>query len=187
MKRRSTLGAALALAVAVIMTIAACGSSQSGTPTANTTAATGETGGAVPTLPSELSALTAELSALTNLSLPSDLTLPSDLSFPSELTGAVNADCLTVAFAYASVGLSAAAVALGGSSQFDAAQLRQSIAELQDAVPAEVADDVQALADVAAQADGKSLNEVGDLLNSDQFTNASNNIAAWLDQNCGGG
>jgi hypothetical protein len=196
MRSRHALAAALALSVVTILTVAACGSSVQGSAQVNTAAAesatsetsaqttserTGRTSVAVPTELSDLSSMLNDLS--TELSVPTDLSLPTeltDLSIPD-----YNSDCLTVAFAYAGIGL-AAFGSYGGQGDFDAAELQKQIDELTGSVPAEIAPDVQALGEVAAEANGKSLVEAGQLFESEKWTTASDNISKWLDANCGG-
>lgn len=204
MRNRSTVTAALALAAATILTIAACGSSVTGSAQANQAAAasaeqqtsetsrTSETSErttedlSVPTeLPTDLSDLTADLSALQSV-LPSDLSIPSDLSdlsIPSNL--GLDSSCLTVALAYASVGL-ALLPALGGTGSFDATQLQSAVTSLASEVPSELSGDVQALAEVAQEANGKSLVDVSTLLDSDKYTTATKHIEDWVSTNCGG-
>ncbi len=201
MRNRSTVTAALALAAATILTIAACGSSVPGSAQPNQAAAasaesetsqTSETSErttedlSVPTqLPTDLSDLTADLSALQSV-LPSDLSIPSeltDLSIPSNL--GLDSPCLTVALAYASVGL-ALLPALGGTGNFDATQLQSAVTSLAEEVPSELAGDVQALAEVAQEANGKSLIDVSTLLDSDKYTTATKHIEDWVSANCGG-
>ena len=207
MRNRSTVTAALALAAATILTIAACGTSVTGSAQPNQAAAvsaeseTSQTSGtsrsaqtsarttqdlSVPTeLPTDLSDLTAELSALQSV-LPSDLSIPSeltDLSIPSNL--GLDSSCLTVALAYASVGL-ALLPALGGTGTFDATQLQSAVTSLSSEVPSELSGDVQALAEVAQEANGKSLIDVSTLLDSDKYTTATKHIEDWVSTNCGG-
>ena len=201
MRNRSTVTAALALAAATILTIAACGSSVTGSAQPNQAAAvsaesetsrTSETSErtsedlSVPTeLPTDLSDLTADLSALQSV-LPSDLSIPSDLtdlSIPSNL--GLDSPCLTVALTYASVGL-ALLPALGGTGNFDATQLQSAVTSLGKEVPSELAGDVQALAEIAQEANGKSLIDVSTLLDSDKYTTATKHIEDWVSTNCGG-
>jgi len=201
MMNRSTVTAALALAAATILTIAACGSSVTGSAQPNQAAAasaesetsqTPETSArttedlSVPTeLPTDLSDLTADLSALQSL-LPSDLAIPSeltDLSIPSNL--GLDSPCLTVALAYASVGL-ALLPALGGTGNFDATQLQSAVTSLAEEVPSELAGDVQALAEVAQEANGKSFTDVIALTESEKYTTATKHIEDWTSTNCGG-
>ena len=201
MRNRSTVTAALALAAATILTIAACGSSITGSAQPNQSAAasaesvTSETSErtsedlTIPTeFPTDLSQLSADLSALqsalpSDLSIPSDLGLPSDLSIPSNL--GLDSPCLTVALAYASVGL-ALLPALGGTGTFDATQLQSAITSLAAEVPPELAGDVQALAEVAQEANGKSFTDVIALTESEKFTTATKHIEDWTTANCGG-
>jgi hypothetical protein len=203
MRNRSTITAALALAAATIFTIAACGSSVTGSAQPNQSAAasavsetsqtsrtseTSERTSEELTIPTDLSQLSAELSALqsglpSDLSIPSDLGIPSGLSIPSNL--GLDSPCLTVALAYASVGL-ALLPALGGNGTFDATQLQSAITSLAAEVPPELAGDVQALAEVAQEANGKSLVEVSELLDSEKYTTATKHIEDWTTANCGG-
>jgi len=203
MRNRSTVSAALALAAATILTIAACGSSVTGSAQPNQSAAasadsetsqtsrtseTSERTSEELTIPTDLSQLSAELSALqsglpSDLSIPSDLGIPSDLSIPSNL--GLDSPCLTVALAYASVGL-ALLPALGSTGTFDATQLQSAITSLAAEVPPELAGDVQALAEVAQQANGKSFTDVIALVDSEKYTTATKHIEDWTTANCGG-
>jgi hypothetical protein len=136
-----------------------------------------------------LSELTSLLSDLpTDLSLPSDF--PSDLSIPSDLGDlnipGYNPECLTVSLAYASIFLATYPALLGGDGSFDASELQKAIGDLSGQVPPEIAGDIQALSEVAAEANGKTLTEVGQLFESDKFTTATDNIEAWTNANCGG-
>lgn len=208
MRSRHALTAALALSVVTILTVAACGSSVQGSAQVNTAAAESATSSTTSsstttsartsdrtsraTEPTDLSDLSSMLNDLsTELSVPTDLSLPSDLTFPTELSDLTdipgyNSDCLTVSFAYLGIGLAAFGT-LGGQGTYDAAELEKSLQELTASVPPEIAADVQALTEVAAEANGKSLAEAGQLFESDKFTTASDNISKWLDANCGGG
>jgi hypothetical protein len=136
-------------------------------------------------LPTDLSELTALLSGL-----PTDLSLPSDLSIPSDLGDlnipGYNPECVTVALAYGSILLATYPALLGGDGAFDATQLQKAISDLSGQVPPEIAGDIQALGEVAAEANGKTLTEVGQLFESDKFTTATDNIEAWTNANCGG-
>ncbi len=118
-----------------------------------------------------------------DLSIPSDLGIPSDLSIPSDL--GLDSPCLTVALAYASVGL-ALLPALGGSGTFDATQLQSAVTTLAAGVPADLAGDVQALAEVAQEANGKSFTDVVTLVDSEKYTTATKHIEDWMTANCGG-
>jgi galactitol-specific phosphotransferase system IIB component len=202
MRSRRALTAALALSVVTILAVAACGSSVQGSAQVNTAAAETATSAETTadrttertsraTEPTDLSDLSSMLNDLTTeLSVPTDLSLPSDLTFPTELSDLTdipgyNSDCLTVSFAYLGIGLAAFGT-LGGQGTYDAAELKKSLDELTASVPAEIAADVQALNEVAAEANGKSLAEAGQLFESEKFTTASDNISKWLDANCGG-
>jgi hypothetical protein len=199
MRSRHTLTAALALSVVTILAVAACGSSVQGSAQVNTAAAesatsaqtTSERTGRTSVEATDLSDLSSMLNDLsTELSVPTDLSLPSDLTFPTELTGLTdipgyNSDCLSVSFAYLGIGLAAFGT-LGGQGSYNAADLQKSLDELTASVPPEIAADVQALNEIAAEANGKSLAEAGQLFESEKFTTASDNISKWLDANCGG-
>jgi hypothetical protein len=214
MRSRSAVTAALALAAATILAVAACGSSVSGSAAVNSTAAetiaatTSTTATTTDTstestetsdpstelsipsdLPTELSALLSGLP--TDISLPSDF--PTDISIPSDLSDLGNLNipgynpaCLTVSLAYASIFLATYPALLGGSEAFDAGDLQKAINDLSAQVPPEIAGDIQALNEVAAEANGKTLTEVGELFNSEKFTTATNHIEAWTTANCGG-
>lgn len=201
MRSRRALTAALALSVVTILAVAACGSSVQGSAQVNSAAAESATSTATTstgttsartsraTEPTDLSDLSSMLNDLsTELSVPTDLSLPSDLTFPTELTDLTNipgynSDCLSVSFAYLGIGLAAFGT-LGGQGTYDAAELKKSLDELTASVPPEIAADVQALNEVAADANGKSLAEAGQLFESEKFTTASDNISKWLDANC---
>jgi hypothetical protein len=212
MRSRSTVTAALALAAATILAVAACGSSVSGSAAVNTAAAasiesstsastesttstestdsSADTSEATTTtaLPTDLSELTALLSGLpTDLSLPSDL---SDLSIPSDLGDlnipGYNPACITVALASGSILLATYPALLGGDGAFDATELQKAISDLSGPVPPEIAGDIQALGEVAAEANGKTLTEVSQLFDGDKFKTATDHIEAWITANCGG-
>jgi hypothetical protein len=200
MRSRSTVTAALALAAATILAVAACGSSVSGSAAVNsaaaetvvaTTATSAQTSTSstetseptdltIPSLPSELSALLSGLP--TDASLPGDF--PTDISIPSDFRRA--ADCLTVGLAYASITVATLPAQLGGSGTFDSGELQKAIDDLSGSVPPEIAEDIQALNEVAAEANGKSLAEVGELVNGEKFTTATDHIQAWTTAHCGG-
>ena len=205
MRSRSTITAALALAAATILAVAACGSSVTGSAQPNTAVAqTMETSAPEVTdatdIPTDLSELTSmlgelpgdvsvpsELNDLTNLSLPSDLTFPSDLSDLTNLEiPGYNSECLSVASAYASISLALLPVLFGGTEQFDAGELQASLDSLSGSVPDELKGDIQTLSDLAAQAGGKTLTEAAEILDSSEYTAASDNIDAWITANCGG-
>lgn len=203
MRSRFTITAALALAATTILAVAACGSSVTGAAQANSAAAdiqsaldsasvsipselTDQT--AIPTDLDELTSMLGELpteysvpSELTDLSLPSDLAELTDLSIPN-----FNGDCIAVASAYASVTFALLPVLFGGSESFDASELQTTLDSLSGSVPPELAGDIQALTDLASQASGKSLTEASQILDSEQWTTASDNIDAWITANCGG-
>ena len=207
MRSRSTITAALALAAATILAVAACGSSVTGEAQANSAAAeiqsavdsasvsipsdlTDQT--AVPTDMDELTSMLGELP--TEFSVPSELSdLPTDLSFPSDLSELTDlsipgysGDCIAVASAYASVTFALLPVLFGGSDQFDASELQTTLDSLSGSVPPELADSIQTLSDLASEASGKSLTEASQILDSAEWTAASDQIDAWITDNCGG-
>lgn len=199
MRSRSTITAAFALAAATILAVAACGSSVTGSATPNPVAA--ETVAGDTSIPSDLTDATAvptDIDELTSMlgELPTDFSMPSDLtdlSIPSELSELTdlsipgyNGECLTVAGAYASISLALLPVLFGGDENFDAGELETSLSSLAGSVPPELQADIQTLSDLATQANGKSLTEAGELLESAEWTTASDNISAWLDANCSG-
>jgi hypothetical protein len=207
MRSRSTITAALALAAVTILAVAACGSSVTGAAQANSAAAELQSALdsvelSIPSeltdqtaVPTDLDALTSMLGELpTELSVPSELSdLPTDLSFPSDLSDLTdlsipgyNGDCIAVASAYASVTFALLPVLFGGSEQFDAGELQATLDSLSGSVPPELAGDIQTLTDLAAQSSGKSLTEASELLDSQEWTTASDNIDAWITANCGG-
>jgi hypothetical protein len=214
MRSRSTVTAALALAAVTILAVAACGSTVSGSAAVNTAAAvsvesstsassqstestestqsTETADQTTPTaLPTDLSELTALLSGLpTDLSLPSDLSDLSDLSIPSDLGDlnipGYNPACVTVALAYGSILLATYPALLGGDGAFDATGLQKAISDLSGQAPPEIAGDIQALGEVASEANGKTLTEVSELFDGDKFKTASDHIEAWTNTNCGG-
>ena len=191
MRSRHALTAALTLGVVTILTVAACGSSVQGSAQVNAAAAesatsaqttsqrTGRTSVNATDL-SELSSMLNELS--TELSVPTDLSLPSDLTFPTELSGFYNDDCLAVVAGYAAI----AGAILGGSSTVEGQDLQQYLDQFGGEVPAELAPDVQALKEIAEEAQGKDLLALGELFSSEKYTTADAHVQAWIEANCGG-
>ncbi len=205
MRSRHALTAALALSVVTILTVAACGTSVQGSAQVNTAAAetmtTSSSERSTPTRTSRTSAPATDLSDLSSMlnDLPTDLSVPSDLtdlSLPTELTDlsdlsdipGLSTPCLSVSLAYLSVAFAPLATLGGGSGQYDVSDLKNAIAELQSSgeIPPEIAPDIQTLADLTAQLEGKSLADAGQVFESQQFTTASDNVSKWLDANCGG-
>lgn len=184
MRTRHALTAALALSVVTILTVAACGSSVQGSAQVNSAAAEAVTSVDATDL-SDLSSMLNELS--TGLTVPSDF--PTDLTFPSDLNipGYTNA-CISVSLAYLSVGLAPLATLAGGSSPYDASQLKQALEDLRSSgeIPPEIAPDIDALATLADQASTGSLSDAAQLFESQEFVTASDHISAWLDTNCSG-
>lgn len=198
MRSRRSLTAALALSVVTILAVAACGSSVQGSaqvnPAAAESATSAETSSERTGRPSvdatELSELSSMLGDLpTDLSVPSDLSIPTDLTFPTDLNipGYSNA-CISVSLAYLSVTLAPLATLAGGSSEYDASELKKSLEDLRNSgeIPPEIAPDIETLATLADQAGGGTLSDAGQLFGSQEFVTASDNISAWLDANCGG-
>lgn len=211
MRNRSTITAAFALAAATILAVAACASSVTGSAQPNSVAAQTMS---IPTsaetslpdridpssLQSDLAEITSMLSDLptdlsipTDLTFPTDFTLPTDFTIPSDLADLTNLNipgyngaCLSVASAYASISLALLPTLFGGTDAFNAGDLQATLNSLAGQVPPELAGDIQALGEVAAEASGKSLSDASALFESDKFTTASNNIDAWLTANCGG-
>lgn len=209
MRSRSTIIAALFLAAATIVTVAACGSTVTGSAELNTTAAQTVTStsstrtstsseetsdSSTRSVPTDLSELTALLSGLpTDLSIPTDFTLPTDFTIPSDFADLTNLNipgyngaCLSVASAYASISLALLPALFGGNDGFNAGDLQKALDSLGSNVPAELVPDFQTMASVAAEANGKSLTEASQLLDGDEFTTAQSHIDAWLTANCGG-
>ena len=209
MSTRSTLFAALSLAAVTILAVAACGNSVSGSAQPNPAA---ETASLETSLPSELTAdttLPTDLSDLTSLlgDLPTGGDVPTDLGGLGSLlnnlpTGALPTDlgdlnnlnipglapgCLAVAGAYANISLALLPALLGGNGSFNSGDLENTLNSLGGTVPAELAPDIQALGEVAAEANGKSLTDVSNLLSSEKYTTADKHISDWLDANCNGG
>jgi hypothetical protein len=210
MAHRSSITASLALAGATIVLVAACGAQIAGSAEPDPAAVVS----AIPTeIPSELTDLSLELSIPTELSdlsipelselsqltelsdlltaLPTNLTdlgIPTDLSVPTQLSEVLSfsESCIAITFALAGVGFATLGAYLGGSDSFDAGAFAQAVQELAGAAPPESAADVQALREVAAETQGKTLSEAGAILNGEKYTTATNNITQWVDANCGG-
>jgi hypothetical protein len=213
MRTRSTVTAAFALAAATILAVAACGSSVSGSAQPNSAAvvagASSETtsgpattpGGTsdrltLPTaIPTNLSDLASELSGLAtaiptdpNLSKLQDLTslVPSGV-IPSALLG-LSATCAPVYGLTVVLQLMPYLTALGGQTVYDGSDLDSALKDLTEAsgqFPPEIAKDIQAIADVAKAADGKTYAEADELLKGEKFTTAAKDISDWYKANCG--
>ncbi len=233
MTSRFTITAALAAAVAIV-TVAACGSSVTGSAQPNAAAAA--TAATAPGSPSSSTSPTSTIptttsrtstsdtttsrtsssdtttsrtsssdtttsrtstsatsSLPTDLTVPTDFTVPTDLSLPSDLSELTNlsipgysGECLSVSSAYAGVTLAMIPVFFGGTESFNAGDLQKTLDSLSGNVPAEIAPDLQAIADLAAQSNGKSMTDAAALLQSDQFTTAQNHIEQWLTAHCNG-
>jgi len=214
MRTRSTVTAAFALAAATILAVAACGSSVGGSAQPNSAAAVagaettsepattaGGTSGrlTLPTaVPTNLSDLASELSGLAT-AIPTDLSVPN-LSNLQDLTSLVPSGVISSAL----LGLSATCApvygltvvlqlmpyltALGGQTVYDGSDLDSALKDLTDAsgqFPPEIAKDIQAIAEVAKAADGKTYAEADELLKSEKFTTAAKDISDWYKANCG--
>jgi len=202
MRSRHALTAALALGVVTILTVAACGSAVQGSAQVNSAAAetmttsssaqttsarTSRTSTAAPTNLSDLSSMLNDLS--TDLSVPTDLSFPTDLTDLSNLNiPGYNNACISVSLAYLSVTLAPLATLAGGSSQYDASDLKNALTELRNSgdIPPEIAPDIDKLAQLADQAGSGSLSDAAQLFQSQDFITASDNVSKWLDANCGG-
>lgn len=199
MRSRHALTAALALSVVTILTVAACGSSVQGAAQVNSTAAETMTSAESSTTrtarPSvedtELSDLSSMLNDLSTVSVPTDF--PTDLTFPTDFSdlnipGYSNA-CISVSLAYLSVTLAPLSTLAGGSSQYDATELKKALEDLRNSgeIPPEIAPDIDKLAALADQSASGSLSDAAELFQSPDFVTASDNISAWLDSNCSGG
>ena len=211
MRTRSTVTAAFALAAATILAVAACGSSVGGSAQPNSAAAVagaettsepattaGGTSGrlTLPTaVPTNLSDLASELSGLAT-AIPTDLSVPNlqDLTslvpsgvIPSALLG-LSATCAPVYGLTVVLQLMPYLTALGGQTVYDGSDLDSALKDLTDAsgqFPPEIAKDIQAIAEVAKAADGKTYAEADELLKSEKFTTAAKDISDWYKANCG--
>ncbi len=212
MRTRSTIIAAFSLAAVTILAVAACGSSVSGSATPNPAAESVSIPSSTDvSLPSELTDATAvptDLSELTSMlgDLPTGGGIPTDLgdlssllqdlptgALPSDLSDLTNLNipgydsaCLSVASAYASIALALLPALFGGTDNFDATDLQNTVNSLSGNVPEELAPDIQALGEIAADASGKTLSEASQLFEDPKFTNAQDHIDAWLNANCNG-
>ena len=213
MRTRSTVTAAFALAAATILAVAACGSSVGGSAQPNSAAAVAgaesmsepatTAGGTsrltLPTaVPTNLSDLASELSGLAT-AIPTDLSVPNlsnlqDLTslvpsgvIPSALLG-LSATCAPVYGLTVVLQLMPYLTALGGQTVYDGSDLDSALKDLTDAsgqFPPEIAKGIQAIAEVAKAADGKTYAEADELLKSEKFTTAAKDISDWYKANCG--
>jgi hypothetical protein len=215
MPTRSTIIAAFSLAAATILAVAACGTSVSGSaqpnPAAESVSIPSSLDISLPSdletpteLPTDLDELTSMLGDLpTGGDVPTDLgdlnsllenlptgDLPTDLGDLGDLTNlnipGYDSACLSVPFAYASIGLSTLGALTGGDGDFDSAGLTKAVSEFAAAAPPELAGTAQALTELAAEADGKTNAEAIGLLDGEVYTQASKDIEAWMTTNCGG-
>jgi len=187
MRSRSTITAAFALAAATILAVGACGSSVSGSAAVNSAAQ-------VLTSTSESSTSTSSTRTTTSEESTSDTTTSEDSTETTETEATDLTDlsglgfggaCISVSFAY----LGAITAAAGaGSTPYDGSDLAQQLDSLTSEadIPPEIVDDLQAIKEVATEANGASIEDAGALFSSEKFTTASDNISAWLDANCEG-
>ena len=215
MPTRSTIIAAFSLAAATILAVAACGTSVSGSAQPNPAAESVSIPSSIDiSLPSDLTdatALPTDLDELTSMlgelptggDIPTDLgdlnsllenlptdSLPTDLGDLGDLTNlnipGYDGACLSVPFAYASIGLATLGALTGGDGEFDSAGLTKAVSDFTAAAPPELADAAQALTDLAAETNGKTNAEAILLLDGDAYTQAGKDIEAWMTANCGG-
>lgn len=212
MRTRSTIIAAFSLAAATILAVAACGTSVSGSAQPNPAAESVSIPSSIDiSVPSELTDATAiptDLSELTSMlgDLPTGGEIPTDLgdlgsllsdlptdSLPTDFGDLTNLNipgynsaCLSVASAYASISFALLPALLGGSENFNAGDLENTVNSLSGNVPPELAPDIQALGEIAAEANGKSLTDVSALLEGDKYKTADQHLSEWLDANCNG-
>ena len=137
------------------------------------------TGGDIPT---DLGNLGSLLQDLPTDALPSELGDLTNLNIPGLAPG-----CLSVLSAYSSISFALLPALFGGSDAFNSSDLEKALSSLSTGdVPAELVPDIQALSEVAAEANGKSLTDVSNLLSSEKYTTADKHISDWLDANCSG-
>jgi serine-aspartate repeat-containing protein C/D/E len=198
MRSRSTITAAFALAAATILAVGACGSSVSGSAAVNTAAAqtltttsesstsTSRTSSTRTTTSEESTSdsTTSEESTETTGTSETELTDLTDLSG----LGAFGGACLNVSVTYLAAAVAPFATLAGGSTPYDGSDLQEQLDSLKTeaAIPPEIAGDLQAIEEVAGEANGATLTDAGALFSSEKFTTASDNISKWLDTNCGG-
>lgn len=200
MRSRHALIAALALSAVTILTVAACGTSVQGAAQVNTAAAeTMTTSSSERTTSTRTSRTSVDATDLSDLSsmlndLPTDLSVPSDLTgltFPTEFSDIPGLDtpCVSVSLAYLSIVIAPLSALGGGAGEYDASDLKNALAELTNStqIPPEIAPDIQTLADLAEQLNGKSLDDAAQVFASQEFTTASDNISKWYDANCATG
>lgn len=195
--------AAVIAVAATVLAVTACGASVSGSPQPNaaavtsaatTTTAESTTTRDTPTTSDDESTTSrpsrpsepTDLTELTDVTIPTDLTDLSDLTIPTDIPG-FSGECAAVSVAYLAV-VFAPLAALDSSGTYDAAELEKALNELNASaeIPAELAPDFQALTQLAQEANGKSIEEAGNLFSSEQFTGPSDNISKWVEANCGG-
>jgi hypothetical protein len=121
-----------------------------------------------------------------------DLDDLGDLGDLGDVAG-LGGECVEFSLGYASVFLGSFA-ALGGADDAEVEEYLDSISELDASVPGEIEDDFaivseayaeyfQVLADDGFASDGAA--EATEAIDSDEVTEAQENIDAWLAENCG--
>ena len=109
----------------------------------------------------------------------------SDTSIPNmENLG----ECMEISFAYAGLALASLGGSMGGEelSDDDMAELRDSIEELQKGLPKDVQDDFAVVADAYDTLFDKGFmsKDAQEALDSDDFTEASENVQEYIDELC---
>jgi hypothetical protein len=97
-------------------------------------------------------------------------------------------ECMEVSFAYAGLALASLGGAMGGEelSDADMAELKDTIAELQGDLPNDIQDDFAVVADAYNELfeKGWTSGDAQAALESDEFTEASENVQAYIDELC---
>jgi hypothetical protein len=97
-------------------------------------------------------------------------------------------DCMQISFAYAGLALASLGGSMGGEelSDADMAELRDSIDEIREGLPKDVQDDFEVVADAYNTLFDKGFmsEDAQDALESDEFTEASENVQAYIDDLC---
>ncbi|HEX7094980.1 MAG TPA: hypothetical protein VF183_03795 [Acidimicrobiales bacterium] len=99
-------------------------------------------------------------------------------------------DCFQLALSYGAVVMAALGGGLGGQELSDAEleELRNGIEELRGAFPEEIRDDFEVVADAYNELFEKGLlsEDAMEVLESDEFVEADENIQQYLDEHCSG-
>jgi hypothetical protein len=97
-------------------------------------------------------------------------------------------DCMQISFAYAGLALASLGGSMGGEelSDADMAELRDSIDEIREGLPKDVQDDFEVVAEAYNTLFDKGFmsEDAQDALESDEFTEASENVQAYIDDLC---